>query len=160
MPVNIPKIYKLIPVLVMFILAGCKGKEGCTDPYAENFDATAEVENNTCISPRDKFIGIFTVAYVCSSEKPGETLVEIKASPLNLTDLYIYSLNELTSPVRAIVNKAEFVIPFQTQWDGITYQSIQGNGSIVGNNVTIQYRMFQGNNQNSPKNNCVATLFN
>jgi len=144
----------------MIWMTACGGKEGCTDPYAENFDPSAEVENNTCVSPRDKFLGIYTVQYQCTAPKPGESLVEIKASAVNLTDLQIYAVHALNIPVRAIVNKSSFLIPFQTQWDGITYQSIKGSGSIVGNNVTIEYTIYEGNNQNKPKNNCVATLFN
>lgn len=42
------KLFTLITVLGMVILASSCAKEGCTDPDATNFDADAKDDDNTC----------------------------------------------------------------------------------------------------------------
>jgi hypothetical protein len=158
MTVKVLRSSGLLLVLVLIIMAGCKGKEGCTDPYSENYDETAEVDNNTCISPRDKFSGVYTVQYLCSGSQPPITLIQIKPSNINLTDIKISTLDIFSIPIRAAVSKSAFLIPFQT--DFVSYRSIQGNGTIVGNNVTIEYTLYEGVNKKKIVNSCVATLFN
>jgi len=153
------KFLKIVPLIIMVILAGCKGKGGCTDPNAENFDPSAEVEDNTCISPRDKFKGIYTIMYQCSANKQPEVkLIEVKAANDNLTDILIYGLNGYTIPTRATVNKSEFKIFKSRNIIQHEWQAIVGSGNIVGGSITIQYSIEHPYNASPVYYSCVATL--
>ena len=39
-----------------FTFVSCNKKPGCTDPIAENYDDQAEVDDESCVSPRKKYV--------------------------------------------------------------------------------------------------------
>jgi hypothetical protein len=141
---NIQKAF-LVTLLFGLTLTGCEKKEGCTDPLAENFDPSAELENATCITQRQKFLGLFSsIESSNNPNNPSQTFYsEVRAANDNLTDILFFNFNNrFINPVRALVNRTTFTIDLQDP-DG-TGLYITGSGSIAGNTVTISYRIKGG----------------
>ena len=138
----------------LFFFQSCKKTKGCTDPYADNFSPTAEVDDNSCIPPRNKFLGVYKSKYNCT---PDTQLVEIRADNVTLTDIVIDKLFGHGAAIKATINKAELVIPFK-DYQGNSGRYIRGKGSIVGKTVTIEYQTGPYAVPDSVENNCVVTL--
>lgn len=141
---NIQKAF-LSTLIFGLTLTGCEKKEGCTDPLAENFDPSAELENATCITQRQKFLGLFnSIESSNNPNNPSQTFYsEVRAANDNLTDILFFNFNNrFINPVRALVNRTTFTIDIQDP-DG-TGHYITGSGSIAGNTVTISYRIKGG----------------
>lgn len=55
-------LYLIFTSALIFIISSCsKSTKGCTDKNAENFSTQAEETNNTCVYPKEKFIGIWNL---------------------------------------------------------------------------------------------------
>ncbi len=127
-------------ILSSFLFSGCDKKQGCTDPLAENYDPSAEIENATCITQRQKFLGLYDAQEQCIITNTNAFFSEVRKANDNLTDILIFNFNNTyINPVRATVNRTTFVIDRQDP-DG-TGHAIQGEGSIQGNIITIQYKI-------------------
>lgn len=149
----------LLFCVVFFLGQGCSKREGCTDPKAENFDPSAERENNTCILARQKFLGIYTASDLCFPNPAISYFAEIIASNENLTDIRINLFHDgyYVRSVIATVNKNEIVIPRQDPDGNGRY--IDGDGSIVGNTLTIQFAIrIGGGPEKTPDISCISTL--
>jgi hypothetical protein len=134
--------------------SGCEKTEGCTDPLSENYDPSAELENNTCITQRQKFIGLYGAAESCNGTGLNSFFSEVRRANDNLTDILIFSFaDSFVNPVRATVNKTTFVI--EKQYPDPTGIWVYGNGSIAGNLITIQYRIRRAN---LPDNVCIVNM--
>jgi hypothetical protein len=148
------KFYQTISLLIVIIafstaVQSCNKKEGCTDPTADNYDPSAELENATCINAREKFAGVFLANDNCAFVQKNYVCEVIKAND-NLTDIFILNIHNLnTSPVRARVNGSTFVIPPQ-QLPG--FRRIEGSGSILGNQIQMNFVTKVGFGPNTPQN--------
>jgi hypothetical protein len=123
--------------------SGCEKTEGCTDPLSENYDPSAELENNTCITQRQKFLGLYSADENCNITLHHTFFSEVRKANDNLTDILFFNFaNSYVNPVRATVNKTTFII--EKQDPDATGLSVSGNGSIAGNIITVQYRIRTG----------------
>ena len=148
----------IFPCFIAFALlsfSACNNAPGCTDPKAENFDPSAETEDGSCISQREKFLGIYSGGNQCIGLPPGIHISEIIASNDNLTDVLISNLGGFYQGyyVRAIVDKNNLTIPYQLN-PANGGSSVSGTGSIVGNSVTIQYQIAY----NGQLRNCIYSM--
>ena len=134
----------------------CNKKQGCTDPIAENYDDQAEVDDESCISPRKKYVGFYNSYETCNTTPAQNFTTEVREANDNLTDILIYNLaNIFTLPVRATISQSTFVI--EKQYPDQTGRSVEGNGSIAGNTISIQYVInFQGSSQITK--NCIVNM--
>ena len=125
----------------------CNKKAGCTDPNSENFDDQAEVDDASCVSPRKKYVGQYNSNETCNITPAQNFYSEVREANDNLTDILIYNFANLYEfPVRATISQSTFVI--EKQYPGGSGFSVEGNGSIAGNTITIQYSInFQGSAQ-------------
>lgn len=139
-----------------FIFVSCNKKQGCTDPIAENYDDQAEVDDESCISPRKKFVGLYNSNETCNITPAQTFSTEVREANDNLTDILIYNLANLFElPVRATINQSTFVI--EKQYPDGTGRTVKGNGSIAGNTISIQYVInFQGSSQITKS--CIVTM--
>ncbi|MFM2285339.1 MAG: hypothetical protein RLZZ543_836 [Bacteroidota bacterium] len=143
----IKSIYKAFLGTIIFAitLSSCEQSEGCTDPLAENFDPSAEIENATCITQRQKFLGLFnSIESSNNPNNPSQSFFsEVRSANDNLTDILFFNFNNrFVNPVRALVNRTTFTIDLQDPDGSGLY--ISGSGSIAGNTVTISYRIKGG----------------
>ncbi len=130
----------------LIVPLGCNKKEGCTDPNAENFDASAQKDNGECISQRKKFVGIYDAINQCTSSSNNNLISEVRESNEDLKDIVIYNLGGIfTTPVYAQVNKDQFTIYPQVPF--IFGTNLTGTGSITGNIITIQYQYYTATGQ-------------
>lgn len=139
------------------ISVSCKKTRGCIDPYADNFNPAAEVDDNSCIPPRNKFFGVYSAEYACKNPVGNPELVTIKADNVTLTDIVIDKLIGHGAPVKATVNKAQFVIPFK-DFQGNSGLYVRGKGSVVGKTVTIEYEIGPYAAPDIVNNKCILTL--
>ena len=139
-----------------FTLVSCNKKPGCTDPIAENYNDQAEVDDESCISPRKKYVGLYNSNETCNITPAQNFYTEVREANDNLTDILIYNLaNIFALPVRATVSQSTFVI--EKQYPDQTGFSVTGNGSIAGNTISIQYLIdFQGSAQITKS--CIVTM--
>jgi len=136
----------VISILAIGLLISCEKKPGCTDSRAENYDPDARKDDESCIMPREKFLGSYVATSVCSSTPTLQYESEVKASNDNLTDVYIENLGGIiNAPVRAIITGNTLTIPEQNAEAIGRY--VSGNGLILGNimNITYTYRVGSGN---------------
>ena len=134
----------------------CNKKPGCTDPIAENYDDQAEVDDESCVSPRKKYVGFYNSYETCNLTPAQNFNTEVREANDNLTDILIYNLaNIFVLPVRATVNKSTFVIEYQNP--DLSGLSVSGNGSIAGNSISIQYVIdYHGSDQITKS--CIVTM--
>jgi len=135
--------------LTLVLFYSCNKKEGCTEPTADNFDPSAEIENNTCINARDKFVGVYLAFDNCAFVQKN-FVAEIRKSNLNLAEILIYNFHNLNAtPVRAQVNGPNLTIPSQSIGGG---RRIEGSGSILGNVIQLNFITKIGTGPNTPQN--------
>ena len=134
----------------------CNKKPGCTNPNSENYDDQAEVDDASCISPRKKYVGQYNSNETCNITPAQTFFTEVREANDNLTDILIYNLANLFElPVRATINQSTFVI--EKQYPDGTGRTVEGNGSIAGNTISIQYVInFQGSAQITKS--CIVTM--
>ena len=112
--------------------SGCEKTEGCTDPLSENYDPSAELENNTCITQRQKFIGLYDADESCNGTGVNSFFSEVRKANDNLTDILLFNFaDNYVNPVRATVNRTTFII--EKQDPDATGIWVYGDGSIAGN---------------------------
>jgi len=132
----------------LFATVSCDKKGGCTDPLAENFDPSAEVENGTCTPQREKFLGVYLGQASCLQPPNGLYQSEVIAANDNLNDIFITNLaGRFNNPVRATVDRSAITIQTQDP-DGIGLY-ISGSGTIVGNNLNISFETIYGQENNN-----------
>ena len=122
----------------------CNKKPGCTDANAENYDDQAEVDDESCISPRKKYVGQYNSFEQCTSTPAQNFFTDVREANDNLTDILIYNMADIfVNPVRATINQSTFVIEKQDPNGSGLF--VAGNGSIAGNSISIQYTIIGGN---------------
>jgi hypothetical protein len=132
----------------LFATVSCDKKGGCTDPLAENFDPSAEVENGTCTPQREKFLGVYLGQASCLQPPNGLYQSEVIAANDNLNDIFITNLaGRFNNPVRATVDRSAITIQTQDP-DGIGLY-ISGSGTIIGNNLIISFQTIYGQENNN-----------
>lgn len=137
----------------LLVLSSCDKKGGCTDVRAENFDPTAEVEDGSCVSQREKFLGIYQGNVLCIQPPNGTFQSEVRPANDNLTDVFIDNLGgRFQNPTRATVDRNTITIARQDP-DAIG-NYVTGSGNIVGNVITISFDTQCGSTTNS----CVYTM--
>jgi len=140
---------KMFAVASMFIfgvssLQSC-AKKGCTDPTADNYDADAEKDDDSCTDPRPKFVGNYNVT------EPGSVTYSMTISNSSTSDRGIIVSTNFGFPgvaafnLNATVSQATMTIASQTA-AGAT---IQGSGNIAGNTLTINYSITAGGDTES-----------
>jgi hypothetical protein len=151
-------IYLFIAIVIgtFLLISSCDRKEGCTNPKAENFDPTAELEDGSCIGQRAKFIGLYQVSEVCGTGS-SSYLSEIKASNITLDEILIFNLPKdlagidnvpdnfrFENPVVATIINSKFT--FERQMPDADGWYIQdGKGTINGNEINLSFRVKRGN---------------
>jgi hypothetical protein len=134
----------------------CNKKPGCTDANAENYDDQAEVDDESCISPRKKYVGQYNSFEQCNTSPAQNFFTDVREANDNLTDILIYNMANLFElPVRATISQSTFVIKKQDV-DG-TGLFIEGNGSIAGNSISIQY-VFSDYTSPIALKSCIVTM--
>jgi hypothetical protein len=129
---------------LLLTFVSCNKKLGCTDANAENYDDQAEVDDESCISPRKKYVGQYNSFEQCTSSPAQNFFTDVREANDNLTDILIYNFANLYEfPVRATISQSTFVIKEQDP-DG-SGRIVSGNGSIAGNTISIQYTIIGGN---------------
>jgi hypothetical protein len=147
----------LLMIASISLMSSCVKTEGCTDPTAENYDPNAEIENATCIGQRKKFLGLYNAGDACNNTNIPvfqNYYIEVRQSNQTLDEILIFNLgNFYFNPVVAAVNRTTFTIERQDP-DANGYY-IEGDGSITGNKISIQYRIKYGS---APLHVCISNL--
>jgi hypothetical protein len=77
----------LFGAVIVAINTGCQKKRGCTDTYSDNFDPEAELDDDTCIPTRLKFVG----------EYDGHGTIEVDAGLLEAYDQVAVNVQDSTA---------------------------------------------------------------
>jgi len=121
-------------------ITSCNKKPGCTDQNAENYDSSAEVDDESCVSPRKKYVGQYNSNEICNVTPAQNFYTDVREANDNLSDILILNLaNTFDNPVRATISQSTFIIEKQDPDGSGLY--VSGNGSIAGNSISIQYRI-------------------
>jgi hypothetical protein len=139
----------ILGILFTFVtLSSCK-REGCTDSIAENFESKAKKDDGSCIYPRDKFLGSFSVNETCSSGTDSYTIT-ITASSANKTNIIIGNMYGVNAAVTATVSGS--TISFNDTQNGINYS---GSGTLNGSSLTINVTVSAGGVSDICTMNCI-----
>jgi hypothetical protein len=146
-------ILSTIAVSSFLFLGSCDKKGGCTDVRAENFDPTAEVEDGSCISQREKFIGVYQGNVLCIQPPNGTFQSEVRPANDNLNDIFIDNLGgRFQNPTRATIDRNTITIARQDP-DAVGFY-VTGSGNIIGNVITISFETQSAGVTNA----CVYTM--
>ncbi len=145
-------IFKSLFVLGVLFTFGtftsCK-KEGCTDSIAENYDSKAKTDDGSCVYPREKFIGSYSVTETCDSGNLTFNMTIAESSTGN-TFIIINNFGDYGVSITATVSGS--TITFDQTSSGINFT---GSGSISGSALTINYTASAGGLQDICTMNCL-----
>lgn len=118
-------------------MTGCN-RDGCTDPEAENYDSNASNDDDSCILPRDGFLGIYSVQESCEDTGTDSYEFVISASADNSTDVLITNFFGVGAMITASVDGNNITIGSQS---GGTSAAFSGSGSLAGNTLNLQFEV-------------------
>lgn len=85
-----------------------KDIEGCTDAESENYNPDANIDNNSCVYARDKFIGSFLGALDCQAPLPNSEGFTITFSEgLNAKNTVEISFQNTAAPLPVLAGTVE-----------------------------------------------------
>jgi len=127
----------LFLALIIFVSA-CRREDGCTDPFAVNYNPDAEISDGSCFYPRDLFLGSYEVLEICGEGDYGFTMW-INADPVNFNTVRISNFGDFGVDVIAEVNGDILLIPDQIVSGPNLLEIRNGLGSLNGRDLSIQY---------------------
>jgi hypothetical protein len=143
---------------ITLTFVSCNKKSGCTNPNSENYDDQAEVDDESCVNPRKKYVGQYNSFEQCNTTPNQNFFIDVREANDNLTDILIYNLANLFElPVRATISQSTFVIEKQYPDGNVAGRTVEGNGSIAGNTISIQYIIISPGSSQITKS-CVVTM--
>ncbi len=116
----------------LFLWTGC-AEEGCTNPIAENYNPDAAEDDFSCILPRDKFLGTYNVTENCDGDTEMYTFF-ITASTSDETVVEITNFHGIGAVVQGMIEGNSITITSSN-----TSSTIDGDGSISGNTLSLEY---------------------
>ena len=121
-----------VALVVALSLGGCK-KEGCTSPYAENYDSSAKKDDGSCVLERDKFVGAYTASHTCVYDDPASYTLTVAAGAADnkvvLKNFYGWGGN-----LEATIDGS--TISFNATLSGVVFE---GTGYLVGQELTLNF---------------------
>lgn len=136
-------------LLVGFLMLTSCNKEGCTDPLAENYSSDATENDGSCVFPRDKFIGTFSVTETCNSGNQNYDILisnsAVGTNYININNIGGFGLNS-----NATVSGDN--TSFDQTSVGVNFS---GTGSISGSTLTISYVAQAGGVSDTCTMNCI-----
>lgn len=144
----------LLISFIVFLCSSCQ-EEGCTNPFSENFDSSAEVEDGSCILWRNKFLGLYEVEEDCNAGQYGYTM-GIVTGNFEENSVILNNFGDFGVNVNAEVEWDLLFVPDQTFIYGdVRLDIFNVRGRIAGNIVTIGYDFIQ----NGFRSSCVMECF-
>ncbi len=129
------------------------GKQGCTDPEANNYDVDATDDDGSCTFDRTAFIGTYNVSESCTSGNYTYSMTVAEASANKVT-VTLTNLGDFQSTVlNATVSGTSLTIPSQSVTVNGTTIQISGQGTLNNTTLTIIYTATY----NGTSDNCTAT---
>ena len=136
---------------IVALAAGCKKDAGCTKFGSENYDPEAVVNDGSCISVRDKFIGDFDVNSDCITDNYERTITE----GVGEYDVVISNLADTSSEVNAYVFAENITIDRQSVGLFVT---LEGAGVAINDTtISISYRIRENRNGIEVIHDCFET---
>jgi len=142
-------------IVLLFSIAtlavGCKKDAGCTKFGSENYDPEAVVNDGSCVSVRDKFIGTFEVNSDCITDNYERTISEGAGE----YDVVISNLADTLSDVNAYVFAENITIDRQSIGFFVT---LEGAGVAINDStISISYRIRENRNGIEVIHDCFET---
>lgn len=136
---------------IVTLAVGCKKDAGCTKFGSENYDPEAVVDDGSCVSVRDKFIGTFEVDSDCITDNYERTISEGAGE----YDVVISNLADTLSDVNAYVFAENITIDRQSIGFFVT---LEGAGVAINDStISISYRIRENKNGIEVIHDCFET---
>lgn len=120
-------------IAIIILFQSCS-KKGCTDPTADNYDASATESNDNCIAARDKFIGNYSVQAQCSDSSYTYD-ISISAAQNGIAKVTIQNFGDMSTPVNATIS-GKIIELTESIYNNKT---ISGSGELSGYTLVIHY---------------------
>lgn len=130
----------LFIICIACFINACK-KNGCTDPMASNYDKKADIQNNSCVYLSDPYTGSWSGKDSCLSGNEADIEVVVEKHPTEKTKIVINYFSVYALEVFADFNGNTLTIPQQDSQTPFSTFSLQGNGQLNGNILTINYSL-------------------
>lgn len=122
-------------------------KNGCTDSLASNYDKKADIQNNSCVYLSDPYTGNWAGKDSCLSGTETVIDVVIEKHPTEKTKLILNYFSAFALEVQADFEGNTLTIPEQISQSPFLSFSLQGNGQLNGNILTINYSLNSSSTQ-------------
>ena len=126
-----------LAIVSISVFATSCQKEGCTNAYAENYDADANEDDGSCILERDKFLGTYTATRSCVYESDSTYSVTVIEGP-NDNEIVLKNIFGWNENLRARVSGSE--IEFVDEHLDVTFD---GTGYLAGTELIVSYTVCE-----------------
>ena len=134
------------------LTSGCNEETGCTNQTADNYNPDAVRDDGSCITARDKFLGVYSVLHIHWPDTmlPLPRYMTIAEDELREAEddvkILNFGLDSIT--VRALIDKNFITIPTQNLSVRGVPQTFKGSGHIDDEGrLTILYNIWLMNGQ-------------
>ena len=133
-------------------LTGCREETGCTNRTSDNYNPDAVRDDGSCISARDKFLGVYRILHICWPDTllPEPRYMTVAEDQLREAedDIKFLNFGADSITVRALVDKHFIKIPTQNLSVRGIPMTFKGEGHIDNNGyLTVLYSTWLMNGQ-------------
>ncbi len=122
----------LLLAILSISLSACQ-KKGCTNQFAENFDADAVEDDGSCTLEREKFLGTYSVSQKCLYENDTTFNMVVTEGP-NDNEILLKNFFGWDATIRATVDGSD--ISFKDEQIDVIFE---GTGYIANNEMVITF---------------------
>jgi hypothetical protein len=136
----------------MVVMTSCREEVGCANRTADNYNPDAVRDDGSCVSARDKFLGVYDVLHICWPDTmlPTPRYMTIAEDDLRVAedDVKLLNFGADSITVRALVNKHFLTIPSQNLSVRGVPMKFKGEGHIDNEGyLTFLYSTWLMNGQ-------------